>query len=117
MGFNLEDHEEWVKDYRKIWKAVEDQLFTTFTSPPVKEGCYLNAKVKEWKDKIRTNFHGKDILYNQCCKATAVLKVASVYKQGSNYYPQVYVEEAKIKPVENSKCRLLSDSEDDYEWL
>ena len=23
MGFNLEDHEEWVKDYRKIWKAVK----------------------------------------------------------------------------------------------
>ena len=118
MGFNLEDHEEgWVKEYRKIWKAVEDQLFITFTSPPVKEGCYLNAKVKEWKDKIRTDFHGKDIPYNQCCEATAVLKVGSVYKQGSNYYPQVYVEEAKIKPVENSKCRLLSDSEDDYEWI
>ena len=71
--------------------------------------------MKQWKDKIRTNFHGKDIPYNQCCKATAVLKVGLVYKQGSNYYPQVYVEEAKIKPVENS--RLLSDSEDDYEWI
>ena len=73
------------------------------------------AKLNVWEDKIRTSFHGKDIPYNQYWKATAVLKVKSVYKQGSNYYPQVYVEEAKIKPVE--KCRLLSDSEDDYEWL
>ena len=30
MGFNLKDHEEWVNDYRKIWKAVEEQLFVTF---------------------------------------------------------------------------------------
>ena len=75
------------------------------------------VKFKQWKDRIRTDFHGKDIPYNQCCEATAVLKVGSVYKQGSNLSsgvrggPQVYVEEAKIKPVENSKCRLLSDSE------
>ena len=85
----------------------------------MKEGCYLNGKLNVWKDKIRTNFYGKDIPYNQCCEATAVLKVKSVYKQGSNYYPQVYVEEAKIKPVENgNKCRLLSDSKGRlHEWL
>ena len=88
MGFNLKDHEEWVNDYRKIWKAVEEQLFVTFTSEPLKEGCYLNAKLNVYKDKIRTNFHGEEIPYNQYCKATAVLKVKLVYKQGSNYYPQ-----------------------------
>ena len=59
MGFNLKDHEEWVNDYRKIWKAVEEQLFVTFTSEPLKEGCYLNAKLNVYKDKIRTDFHGK----------------------------------------------------------
>ena len=94
---------------------MEEQLFVTFTSEPLKEGCYLNAKLNVYKDKIRTDFHGEEILFNQYCKATAVLKVKSVYKQGSNYYPQVYVEEARIKPIE--KCRLLSDSEDNYEWL
>ena len=113
MGFNLKDNEEWVKDYRKILKAVDKQLFVRFTSESLKEGCYLNAKSNVYKDKIRTDFHGEDISYNQYCKATAVLKVKSVYKQGNNYYPQVYVDEAKIKPVE--KFRLLSDSEDDYE--
>ena len=96
---------------------MEDQLFVTFTSEPMKEGYYLHGKVKVWKDKIRTDFQGKDILYNQCCEATTVLKVGSIYKQGSNYYPQVYVKEAKIMSVENSKCRLLSDSEDNYEWI
>ena len=105
MGFNLKDHEEWVSDYRKIWKAVEEQLFVTFTSEPLKEGCYFNAKLNVYKDKIRTDFHGEEIPFNQYCKATAVLKVKSVYKQGSNYYPQVYVEEARIKPIE--KCQTF----------
>ena len=60
MGFNVEDHEEgWVKDCRKVLKVVEDQMFTTFTSPPVKESSFLHAKVKQWKDKIWTNFLGK----------------------------------------------------------
>ena len=83
MGFNLKDHEEWVTDYRKIWKAVEEQFFVSFTSEPMKERCYSNAKLNVFKEKIRTNFHGKDILYNQYCKATAVLKVKLVYKEGS----------------------------------
>ena len=48
----------------------------------------------------------KEIQYNQ------YFKVKSVYKQGSNYYPQVYVEEARIESIE--RCRLLSDSKDDY---
>ena len=58
---------------------------------------------------------GKTFLTISIAKQLQCLKLNLVYKQGSNYYPQVYVEEAKIKPVE--KCRLLSDSKDDYEWL
>ena len=115
IGFNLEVRQKWVNDYRKIWKAVEEQLFVTYASECVKEGCYLHRKVKVWKDKIRTNFHGKEILHNQYCEPTAALKVALVYKQGSNYCPQVHIKEGKIKPIENS--RLLSDSKDDYKWL
>ena len=93
MGFNLKDHEEWMKLLQKDLEGyVKEQLFVTFTSEPLKEGCYLNAKLNVYKDQIRTDFHGEEIPYNQYCKATAVLKVKSVYKQGSNYYPQVYVK-------------------------
>ena len=24
IGFNLEDHEQWAKNYKKVWKAGED---------------------------------------------------------------------------------------------
>ena len=59
--------------FGKLWRS---SYLCTYANEPVKEGCYLHSKVKLWKDKIRTDFHGKDIPYNQYCKATAVLKVA-----------------------------------------
>ena len=43
----------------------------------------------------------KTLPYNQYCKETAILKVKSMYKQGSNDYPQVYVEEARISQFKN----------------
>ena len=49
------------------------------------------------------------------CNATAVLKIDSVYKQGKNYHPQVYVEECKYTDAENQQCSMLSDDDDDNE--
>ena len=79
MGFSLEDREEWVNDYKDL-EGCGRLIVCNFKSERVKEGCYLNGKLIVWKDKIKTNFHGKDIPYNQCCKTTGVLKIKSVYK-------------------------------------
>ena len=46
------------------------------------------------------------------CNATAVLKIDSVYKQGKNYHPQVYVEECKYTDAENQQCSMLIDDYD-----
>ena len=62
------------------------------TEPIKREGRYVNGKLKRWKERIKTNFHGQDVLYNMHSNATTVLKIDSVYKQGKNYHPQVYVE-------------------------
>ena len=45
--------------------------------------------------QLKTNFHGADSFV----KATTVLKIGNIYKQGGKYYPQVFVKECKI--VEN----------------
>ena len=71
MEFNLKDHEEWVNNYRKIWKAVEEQLFVNLQVKPLKEECHLNAKLNVYKDKIRTRFSwGRDsvqsVLQSNC---------------------------------------------------
>ena len=46
----------------------------------------------------------------------AVLKIDSVYKQGKNYHPQVYVEECKYTNAENQQWNMLSDGDDDGWW-
>ena len=48
-----------------------------------------------------------------CCNATVLLKIDSVYKQGKNYHPQVYVEECKYTDAENQQCNMLRDDNDD----
>ena len=67
-----------------------------------------------WKERIKTIFYGHDDPYDMYCNATAVLKVDSVYKQGKNYHPQVYVEECKYADAEKQQCNALSDDDDGF---
>ena len=113
MSFNVSEEKEWVSQYKKIWNEVESQLFEKMVTEPIKrEGRYVNGKLKTWKERIKTNFHGQDVPYNMHCNATAVLKIDSVYKQGKNYHPQVYVEECKYTDAEKQQCSVLSDDDD-----
>ena len=99
---------------KKIWNEVESQLFEKMVTEPIKrEARYVNGKLKMWKERIKTNFHGQDVPYDMYCNATAVLKIDSVYKQGKNYHPQVYVEECKYTDAEKQQCNMLSDDDDD----
>ena len=115
MSFNVSEEKEWMSQYKKIWNEVESQLFEKMATEPIKrEGSYVNGKLKTWKERIKTNFHGQDVPYNMHCNATAVLKIDSVYKQGKNYHPQVYVEECKYIDAENQQCSMLSDDDDGF---
>ena len=78
-----------------------------------REGRYVDAKLKTWKEHIKTNFFCQDVPHDMQCNATDVLKIDSVYKQGNNYHTQVYVEECKNTNAENQQCNMLSDDDDD----
>ena len=94
---------------------VESQLLEKMATEPIKrEGRYVNDKLKTWKECIKTNFHGQDVPYNMRCNAKAMLKIDSVYKQGKNYHPQVYVEECKYTDAKNQQCNMLSDDDDGF---
>ena len=96
MSFNIFEAKEWVFQYKNIWNEVESQLFDKLATEPTKgEGKYVHRKLKIWKECIKTNSYGQDVPYDMYCNATTVLKIGSVYKQGKNYHPQVYVEECK----------------------
>ena len=80
MSFNVSEAKEWVSQYKKIWNEVESQLFEKMATEPIKiEGRYVYGKLKTWKERIKTNFHGQDVPYNMHCHATAMLKIDSVY--------------------------------------
>ena len=114
MSFNFFEEIGWVSRYKKIWNVVESQLFEKLATEPMKgEDKYVRGKLKTWKKRIKTNFHGQDVPYDMYCNATAVLKIDSVYKQGKNYHPQVYVEECKYTDAEKQQCSMLSDDDDD----
>ena len=83
MPFDVSGAREWVSQYKKIWNEVELQVFEKLTAEPIK-GKYVHSKLKMLKERIKTNFHGKDVPYDIYCNATAVLKIDSVYKQGKN---------------------------------
>ena len=109
ISFNVSEEEAWKTQYKKIWNEIESQLFEKMATESIKiEGRYVNDKLKTWKERIKTNFHGQDVPYNMHCNATAVLKIDSVNKQGKNYHPQVYVEECKYIDAENQQCSMLS---------
>ena len=61
------------------------------TEPIKREGRYVNGKLKTWKERIKTNFHGQDVLYNMHSNTTTVLKIDSVYKQGKKIFIHRYM--------------------------
>ena len=87
MGFDLDGHKDWLEKYELAWNRVGQKMFQCFTKDPVNKDRYVNGKLKTWKEKISTNFHGKDVPHVGYCEATAILKVSSVYQQGANCYP------------------------------
>ena len=115
MSFNASGAKEWAVQYRKIWNEVDSQLFEKLATELIKgERKYFHRKLKTWKERIKTNFHGQDIPHDMYCNATAVLKIDSAYKQGKNYHPQVYVEECKYTDAENQQRNMLSDDDDGF---
>ena len=103
ISFNVSEEKAWKAQYKKIW-----------TEPIKGGGRYVHGKLKRWKELTKTNFHGQDVPYIMHCNTTAVLKIDSVYKQGKNYHPQVYVEKCKYTDVENQNCNMLSDDDNGF---
>ena len=70
ISFNVSEAKDWVSGYKKIWNEVESQLFEKLATEPIKgEGKYVHGMLKTWKERIKKNFHGKDIPYDMYCNA------------------------------------------------
>ena len=127
MGFNVSEDEAWVEQYEGIWWRVCEVLHApgcggfelggSLTGEPLSNGKYVNAKLIAWDSEIRTRF--REGMYTRyideipACHATGVLKIGSVYRQGSNYHLQVFLKECKYRKRDVSFESQLSDDESD----
>ena len=126
IGFNVGEDEAWVQQYEAIWWRINEflhapgcggfELGGTLTGEPLSNGAYINPKLITWDGEIRTRFRGNHPGFIEeigACYVSGVLKVGSVYRQGSNYHLQVFLKECKYKKRDTNFESLLSDDEDE----
>ena len=127
MGFNVSEDEAWVHQYEAIWWRINEflhapgcggfELGGTLTGEPLSNGKYVNPKLIFWNGENRTRFregeYARYIDEIPACHATGVLKIGSVYRQGSNYHLQVFLKECKYRKRDVSFESQLSDDESD----
>jgi len=68
------------------------------TGEPLSNGKHINPKLITWDEEIKTRFRGNS--WNKpedigACYTIGVLKIGSVYRQGSNFNLQVFLKECK----------------------
>ena len=97
MGFNVSEDEVWVHQYEAIWWRINEILHApgcggfeiggSLTGEPLNNSKYINPKLIFWNGENRTRFReGKYARYIEeipACRATGVLKISSVYRQGA----------------------------------
>ena len=60
VSFFIKDDEVWEK-YEKIWDVIKNKPNIKFHSLPVYDKTYLKAQVREFDDKIKTNFLSNEV--------------------------------------------------------
>ena len=63
ISFNFSKVPVLVLYYRNVWNEVELQIFQKLKTESIKgEDKYMLGKLKTWKEHIKTNFHGQDVV-------------------------------------------------------
>ena len=80
---------------------------------------YIKTKVREFDDKIKTNFLGNEVpKENMHYTCIACINIDSVMRIDKKNYPQVYLEECKYEVKKIQMSRFIStelESESDSE--
>ena len=114
MSFVIKD-DMCLNKYNEIWDKIKGKLNIKFHSMPVHDEKYIKAKVREFNGVIKTNFLGDEIpkedIHYTCI---ACITIDSAMRMEKKNYPQVYLEEDKIKKAKMTKfinTELESESE------
>ena len=124
MGFNVSRDEVFKEQYEGIWWRICEILHApgcgfeiggSLTGEPLSNEKYTNPKLITWDGEIRTRFRGNHPGFIEeigACHATGILKIGSVYRQGSNYHLQVFLKECKYRQRDVSFESQLSDDDE-----
>ena len=115
VSFIVKD-KKLLKNYSKIWEAIEWLMKISFESKPVygEDVKYVKTKIKTYAGNIITNFQNKKMPKEKApCKYLSIIMIDSVIKD----YPQSLLEECKYTQekikIENYINEDLEDSESD----
>ena len=67
---------------------------------------YIGTKIRQYEDKINTNFQGKEVPKNESYKCLS-------FKMVKKYYPQTFLEECKYEI--KKKKKMVNLIEDDFD--
>ena len=116
MGFNVGENEAWICQYEGIRSKVKELLSCKLEGEPLSNERYVNPKLIAWGLEIRTKFKGNYLGFIEeigACYATGILKIASVYRQGSNHHLQIFWRNVSIPKREMSVLRVNSVTTDE----
>ena len=88
---------------------ISSLLNKEFYSDPVygDNDKYIKTKIKQYGEKINTNFQGKKIpKENESYKCLSLIMLESVIKMGKKHYSQTVLEECKYE-IKKRKWRTL----------
>ena len=118
MSFNVEEDLTWISQYKMIWDRIEELLNQKLSGTPLNNEKYINPKLISWNGDIKTRFNGCFCVpFDKYCEATGILKMASVYQQGSNYYLQAFLKECKYREIDVTFESQLSDDDSEYDTV
>ena len=92
MSILIKD-DELLEKYNEIWEKVKNSPKKEFDSEPVYNEKDSKAKIESYNGKINTNFHNSNIpTEGSQGICLSVDLIDSVFRKGSNYYPEVFLE-------------------------
>ena len=109
MLFKVTDN-NLLEKYTEIWRRVNNLMNVKFDSEPIYGDVdkYLKTKIKMYKDRVNTNFQGKEVAKeNASYKCLSLIVLDSVIRASKKYYLETPLEEWKYEIKKNKIENLI----------
>ena len=109
MLFKVTDN-NLLEIYTEIWRRVNNLMNVKFDSEPIYGDVdkYLKTKIKMYKDRVNTNFQGKEVAKeNASYKCLSLIVLDSVIRASKKYYLETPLEEWKYEIKKNKIENLI----------